>query len=263
MIRVGVVGAAGKMGRTVCRAVIAQPDMQLVAAVSPRHAGASLSQLLGEEVADLRVSGGLEGLLEGGAEVAVDFTTPAAVRGNLRWYVEQGLHAVVGTTGLGEEDLSEIASMLEGRNRGLIWAPNFSLGAVLMMKMAAMAAAFFQRAEVVEMHHEGKKDAPSGTALRTAELIAEVWRKRGETPTAPGVGELARGQEHRGVQVHAVRLPGLVAHQEVIFGGEGQVLTIRHDSLDRTSFMPGVLMAIREVVRRPGLTVGLEPLLGL
>ena len=256
MIRVGVVGGAGRMGRTVCAAVPADPDLELVAAVDPQGAG--------QEVEGITVSGDLQALLDAGAEVAVDFTHPSAVMDNVRWVVAHGMHAVVGTTGITPEDLEEIRGLLDAQGGGsnVFVAPNFAIGAVLMMDFAEQAARFLPAVEIIELHHDGKADAPSGTALSTARKVVAA---RGSQYRGPDAETLAgsRGGDHEGVRVHSVRLPGLVAHQEVILGGPGQTLTIRHDSLDRASFMPGVLLAVKAIGERPGLTVGLEHLLGL
>lgn len=259
-IRVAVVGAGGRMGREVCRAVDGAPDLELVAAVDPSHTGASLDALTGCG-AGLEVADGLEAVTDAGADVAVEFSGPDSVGANLRWLLEQGVHAVVGATGIGTYDLEAARELAEaGPARALI-APNFAIGAVLLMRFAAEAARHLPHVEVIELHHDRKVDAPSGTALRTAELIADA---RAEVPDAPLGDDQhpgARGAEHAGVRVHSVRLPGLVAHQEVVFGGTGQTLTVRHDSLDRTSFMPGVLLACREVAGLDGLVVGLEHVL--
>jgi 4-hydroxy-tetrahydrodipicolinate reductase len=256
VIRVGVLGAAGRMGRLVCEAVAADPDLSLVGAVSPSHAG--------ERVGELTMEGRIDALAAAGAEVAVDFTTPDAVMPNIRWLAEHGIHAVVGTTGIGPEQLEEIRE-LASRRRGpnAVVAPNFAIGAVLMQRFAEAAAPFYPAVEIVELHHEGKLDAPSGTAAATARRVASAG-SAGErvSPASESVGGV-RGGDVAGVRIHSVRLPGLVAHQEVIFGGEGETLTIRHDSTNRTSFMTGVILAVKAVGSRPGLTVGLEPLLGL
>lgn len=261
MIRVGVLGACGKMGRVVCAAVDAEPDLELVAAINPSYEGQPLSPIAGFKT-DLRVAGSIDALLDAEAEVAVDFTEPDAVSENVRYVLSHGIHAVVGTTGLGPERLEEIGTWCqrEQSDVGVIVAPNFSIGAVVAQRLAEEAARFFPAAEVIELHHDQKVDAPSGTAAATARRIAEA---RKEAWSGPAGGEPFRGGEIEGVRVHSVRLPGLVAHQEVIFGALGQTLTIRHDAPDRTSYMPGVLLAIRQVADRPGLTVGLEPLLGL
>jgi 4-hydroxy-tetrahydrodipicolinate reductase len=204
-------------------------------------------------------------LEDSGVRVAVDFTTPDAVMATLRHCISQGIHVVVGTTGFGETHLEEVRSLLAAHpGVGVVIAPNFALGAVLLMRFAREAAPFFESVEVIEMHHPDKLDAPSGTATHTAQAIAEARRHAGVAPSPDATDralEGARGADVSGVRVHAVRVRGHVAHEEVIFGNPGEVLTLRHDSLDRASFMPGVLLAVRSVADRPGLTVGLEALL--
>jgi len=241
MTRVAVLGARGRMGSEVVRAVEGADDLQLAAAL---------------DVGDpLELSG---------ADVAVDFTAPDAVMGNLRACVDAGVHAVVGTTGFDDARLDEVRAMLEGTPVGVLVAPNFGVAAVLMMQFAASAARFFESVEIVELHHPRKADAPSGTARRTAELVAGARAGMDPMPDATTSAlDGARGADVGGVRVHAVRLSGLVAHQEVLLGGAGESLTIRHDSYDRASFMPGVLLGVRSVAARPGLTVGLEHLLDL
>jgi 4-hydroxy-tetrahydrodipicolinate reductase len=245
--RVGVLGALGKVGREVCRAVEEADDLELVASVD---AGDSL-----------------EVLVESGAQAVVDFTHPDVVMDNLRFCVEHGIHAVVGTTGFDDERLETLRGWLsDAPGVGVLVAPNFSIGAVLMMHFAAQAAAFYESVEIIELHHPNKADAPSGTAAATARRIAAA-RTAAELPPPPDatVQELpgARGADVEGVRVHGVRLRGLIAHQEVLFGAEGETLTIRHDSLDRASFMPGVIAGVRAVGSRPGLTVGIESVLGI
>jgi 4-hydroxy-tetrahydrodipicolinate reductase len=263
VIRVGVVGAGGRMGREVCRAVTADPGLELVAALDPGH--------LGEEIVPeqptLAVTGTLDGLLDAGTEVAVDFTQPDAVLQTLRWGAAHGVHMVVGTTGISSGDLAELDELFGGSSANCLVAPNFAIGAVLAMRFAEEAARFMPAAEVIELHHDAKVDAPSGTALATARRIAAARSQAPGTAAPPhlaaeGIHPGARGADVEGVRVHSVRLPGLVAHQEVILGAQGQTLSIRHDSTDRASFMPGVLMAIKAISSLPGLTVGLEPLLG-
>jgi 4-hydroxy-tetrahydrodipicolinate reductase len=234
------------MGRTVCEAISGAPDTELAARVDQ---GDPLEALLG-------------------CDVVVDFTHVGAVMDNLRWCVEHGLDVVVGTSGFGDDRLAEVRSWTE-RAAGVrvLIAPNFSVGAVLMMRFAAQAARFFESAEVIELHHNKKMDAPSGTALRTAGLMSQAREAAGLGP-APDATEQqragARGAPVEGIPVHSVRLAGLVAHQEVLLGGHGEILTIRHDSLDRSSFMPGVLLAVRQIAALPpGLTLGIESLLGL
>lgn len=246
-IRVGVLGARGRMGATVVRAVEAAPDMEVVAALD---AGDELSALTGAH-----------------AEVVVDFTHPDAVLDNLRFLVENGIAAVVGTTGFTEERLSTVREWLRDKpGLGVLIAPNFALGAVLAMRFAQQAARFYESVEIIELHHNRKADAPSGTAAHTARLVSEARRDAGLKPGADATTsevDGARGASVDDVRVHSVRLPGLVAHEEILFGQEGETLTIRHDSMDRVSFMPGVLLGVREVLKRPGLTVGLENVLDL
>lgn len=264
MIRVGVVGACGRVGQLVCRSVAEADDLSLVAAVDRSSVGRSIGGLIGRPEIDVPVTDELDRLLEAEAEVAVDFTHPDVVLDNVRWCVTHAVHLVVGTTGLSRDDLVEVERSIaaEGGESNVIVAPNFALGAVLMQRFAAQAARYFSAVEIVELHHDGKADAPSGTAMAT---VSRLLEERGEAyrgpeaETVPGV----RGGDVEGIRVHSVRLPGLLAHQEVLFGGQGQTLTIRHDSTDRSSFMPGVLLAVRAVMTRPGLTVGLEPLLDL
>ena len=263
MIRVGVLGAAGRMGRTVCGAVAAAEDMELVAAVDPVAEGTPLADLVGLEPAPgAVVSASADALAAAGTEVAVDFTVVDSARANLRRLAADGVHAVVGTTGFAEDDLRDFATIFNRSN--CIVAPNFALSAVLMMRFAEMAAPLFETAEVVELHHDAKVDAPSGTAMMTARRMADASDEWNPDPTRAEVLPGARGGAGPGgIRVHSVRMAGLVAHQEVILGAQGQTLTIRQDSYDRSSFMPGMLLAVRAVADRPGLTVGLEPLLGL
>ncbi|WP_030911010.1 4-hydroxy-tetrahydrodipicolinate reductase [Streptomyces sp. NRRL F-5126] len=246
-LRVAVLGARGRIGSEAARAVEAADDMELVAAVGR-----------GDK---------LEALVESGAQVAVELTTPASVMGNLDFCVRHGIHAVVGTTGWTEERLAELGTSLAASpGTGVLIAPNFSIGAVLTMKFSQMAARMFESVEIVELHHPGKADAPSGTAARTAQLIAEARAAAGlgDQPDATRTAlDGARGADVDGVPVHSVRLRGLLAHQEVILGGEGETLTIRHDSLHHSSFMPGVLLGVRRVASAPGLTYGLEHFLDL
>ena len=256
MIRVGVLGAGGRMGITVCGAVAGAPDLELVAAVDPARPGAVI-----EGVA---VTGDISALADAGVEVAVDFTAAAAARENLRWCAEHGVHAVVGTTGLGADDLDELRKLFGTGGPNAVVAPNFAIGAVLMMRLAELAAPWFDSAEIIELHHDQKIDAPSGTAMLTAQRLAEASGAWGEDPTQTEVLPGARGGlGPAGIRVHSVRLRGMVAHQEVLFGTTGQSLSIRHDSYDRTSFMPGVLLAVRQVASRPGVTVGLDALLDI
>jgi 4-hydroxy-tetrahydrodipicolinate reductase len=246
MTTVGVLGARGRMGSTVVQAVTGADDLTVAAEVDEGDSRDALT----------------------GCDVVVDFTHPGAVLDNLRWCIDHGLDTVVGTSGFGDERLAQVRDWLAAAPEvRVLVAPNFSVGAVLMMRFAAQAARFFDSAEVIELHHAGKADAPSGTALRTAGLIADARKQSGlGAPPDSTTSELpgARGATVDGIHVHSVRVAGLVAHQEVLLGGHGETLTIRHDSLDRASFMPGVLLAARQIkTLPPGLTVGLDALLDL
>ena len=253
-IRVGVLGAAGRMGATVCHAVGSDPGLELVAAVDPHGAGG--------DVSGLTIAGEATALEEAGAEVAVDFTVLDAARANLAWCAEHGIHAVVGTTGFTEDDHAALHVAFTRSN--CLIAPNFAIGAVLMMRFAELAAPFFETAEIIELHHDSKADAPSGTAMMTARRMAAASGDWAPDPTTREVVGGARGGTGpAGIHVHSVRLRGLVAHQEVLLGTVGQSLTIRHDSYDRESFMPGVLLAVKRVADHPGVTVGLDAYLGL
>jgi 4-hydroxy-tetrahydrodipicolinate reductase len=261
MVRVGVFGAGGRMGTAVCQAVSDDPDLELVAAVDPFHAGIDLRQVNGVDQ-HLQVAAGPEALHEAGAEVAVDFTEVTAARDNLDWLAEQGVHAVVGTTGFTGDDLDHLRAAFTRSN--CVIAPNFAIGAVLMIRFAELAAPYFDTAEIIELHHDQKIDAPSGTAMLTAERMAAASDDWADDPTRSVVVEGARGGSGpAGIPIHSVRLRGIVAHQEVLLGTTGQTLTIRHDSYDRSSFMPGVLLAVKRVSGRPGLTLGLDALLDL
>ena len=264
MTRVGVFGAGGRMGSTVCRAVFDDPELELVAAVDPHHAGLDVRQVTGADVHGLQIAPDSEALAATRADVAVDFTEADAARENLRWCAANGVHAVVGTTGLGERDLDEFRSLFEASDANCLIAPNFAIGAVLMMKMAELASPFFETAEVIELHQEQKLDAPSGTAMLTMERMAAASKDWIDHPTKHEVVPGARGGSGPGgIHVHSIRLKGVVAHQEVLLGTTGQTLSIRHDSFDRTSFMPGVVLAVKAIADHPGLTFGLEKLLGL
>jgi 4-hydroxy-tetrahydrodipicolinate reductase len=242
------------MGATVCRAVTEAPDMELVAAVDPGAAGTAF--------ADLSLAAEADQLSAAGADVAVDFTVLDAARENLRWCAEHGVHAVVGTTGFREREIAELAELFDRSAANAVIAPNFAVGAVLMMRFAEMAAPFFETAEIIELHHDHKADAPSGTAARTAQRMAAASKDWADDPTTTVIAEGARGGTIDGIPIHSVRMRGMVAHQEVLLGTEGQTLSIRHDSYDRSSFMPGVLLAVRKVADTPGLTVGLDSLMG-
>lgn len=295
MLRVGVFGAGGRMGATVLGAIASDPELELAAAVDPAHAGEQAG------AGGLVVAQGPETMAEAGVEVAVDFTVAEAAFANAAWCAGHGVHAVIGTTGFSEDALAALRDLFEASPANCIVAPNFAIGAVLMMRFAELAAPWFAGVEVVELHHDGKLDAPSGTALSTAKRLAAARSACGSGGSAAsgpapagaaGTGAAsgsngaraaraaragggaraggdggvnpARGLEAApGVHVHAVRLKGLVSHQEVLLGNAGEVLAIRHDSLDRASFMPGVLLAVKQVARRRGFTLGLDALLGL
>ncbi|HEV8652141.1 MAG TPA: 4-hydroxy-tetrahydrodipicolinate reductase [Actinomycetes bacterium] len=271
-MRVGVLGATGRMGQATCRAVLAAGDLELVAVVARSTAvGRELRTVIPEAPPDLLIGQDLSDVISAEVDVVVDFSAPDATMAAARTLLPEAIHLVSGTTGLPDGAMEELASLTSDDEGGnAVWAPNFALGAVLAMHFAAIAARFYP-GEIIEEHHAAKADAPSGTAIRTAHAIAAARaaappaRAGAGPPTHPGreLAPGARGAEIDGVRVHSVRLPGLVAHQEVVFGGQGELLTVRHDSLDRVSFMPGVLLAVREVPLRHGLTVGLEPLLGL
>lgn len=244
-IRVGVLGARGRMGTDVCKVVEAAPDLELVAKVDA-----------GDDLAELTAAG---------VQVVVDFTTPDVVGHNLAWCMRHGIHAVVGTTGWNDAKYAAVREQLQSHpGVGVLIAPNFAIGAVLLMKFAEQAAALYESVEIVELHHPNKVDAPSGTARTTAQRIAAA-RSAAQLAAMPDATtqqlDGARGAEVDGVHVHSVRLRGMLAHEEVLFGNPGEILTLRHDSMDRASFMPGVLLGVRKVAHHPGLTVGLDAFL--
>lgn len=247
VIKVAVLGAKGRMGQNVCAAVEAAPDLELVAALDS--------------------DGEFSVIADSGADVAVDFTVPSVTEDNVHKLIDAGIHAVVGTTGWTDESRARVQEHLDqdGRGLGVLIAPNFGLSAVLAMTFAQKAAKYFESVEVIELHHPDKVDAPSGTARHTAHAIATARAEAGVAPSpdATTEGFEARGMDVEGVRVHAVRLRGLVAHEEILLGNVGEQLSIRQDSFDRISFMPGVLLGVREVVSRPGLTVGLENVMDL
>ena len=241
MIKVGVLGARGRMGSEVVKAVTDASDLELVAALD-----------LGDS---------LDTLITNGAQVVVDFTTPDSVMANLEFLISHNIHAVIGTTGFDDSRVAKIKSLLATSKSGVLIAPNFAIGAVLMMEFATKAAKYFESAEIIELHHPNKVDAPSGTAARTAELMAKARKEGGLAPMPDATStslDGARGAKVGDIPVHSVRLRGLVAHQEVLLGGIGETLSIRHDSIDRVGFMPGVLLGVRQVISHPGLTFGLE-----
>ena len=241
MIKVGVLGARGRMGSEVLKAVTDAPDLELVAALD-----------LGDA---------LDALIANGAQVVVDFTTPDSVMANLEFLIRNNINAVIGTTGFDDARIAKIKSLLASSKSGVLIAPNFAIGAVLMMEFATKAAKYFESAEIIELHHPNKVDAPSGTAARTAELMSKSRKEAGLAPMPDATStslDGARGATVGDIPVHSVRLRGLVAHQEVLLGGIGETLSIRHDSIDRVGFMPGVLLGVRQVISHPGLTFGLE-----
>jgi 4-hydroxy-tetrahydrodipicolinate reductase len=246
-LKVGVLGARGKVGAEMCAAVDAADDLELVASIDA-----------GDDV---------QVLVSSGAQVVIDFTHPDVVMGNLEFCIAHGIHAVVGTTGFDEGRLAQLEQWLAAAPQtGVLIAPNFSIGAILMMKFATIAAPFYDSVEIIELHHPTKADAPSGTAARTAKLVAAARAAAGSPPFPDATSqeiEGARGADIDGVRVHALRIRGMIAHQEVVCGGPGETLTIRHDSMDRASFGPGVLTGCRKIGTHPGLTVGLEHFLDL
>lgn len=254
MVRVGVIGAAGRMGATVCDAVAGDPQLELVAAVDPANPGAIMH--------GITIAAELRALADAQVEVAIDFTVVAAARITLPWLAMHSIHAVVGTSGFTESDFATFRQSFSASN--CLIAPNFAIGAVLMMRFAEIAAPFFDSAEIIEIHHDGKADSPSGTAIATAQRMASASSTWADDPTTSEAITGARGAKGAaGIPIHAVRMRGAVANQEVILGTQGQTLTIRHDTTDRASFMPGVLLACKKIADHRGLTIGLEPYLGL
>jgi 4-hydroxy-tetrahydrodipicolinate reductase len=261
-IKVLVSGACGKMGQEVIKAVLKDGDLTLVSAVDIRNSGKDIGSLLGIESLGVPVRGDLgEALSLDKPQVMVDFTTPMTVMKNIQVALQAKIHVVVGTTGLSPGNIQEITGWCTSYGANVLVAPNFAIGALLMMRFAAEAAQYFPQVEIIELHHDQKLDAPSGTSIKTAEMILNG---RGES-AKESIGEEkikgVRGGEMGGIHLHSIRLPGLIAHQEVIFGGQGQTLTIRHDSLSRESFMPGVVLAVKQISERRGLTYGLDELL--
>lgn len=253
-IRVGVIGAAGRMGQTVCAAISADKNLELVAAVDSAASGST--------VEGLTIAKDLRALADAKVEVAVDFTVAAASRVNLPWLAMHNVHAVVGTTGFTDADIAEFKKMFTSSN--CIVAPNFAIGAVLMMRFAEIAAPFFDTAEIIEIHHDGKADSPSGTAISTAQRMAAASGTRAKDPTTHEAIAGARGAKGPGdIPIHAVRMRGVVANQEVVLGTQGQTLTIRHDTIDRASFMPGVVLACKKIAEHKGFTLGLDKFLDI
>lgn len=263
-IRVAVSGAAGRMGQEVVRAVVEAEGLELVAAIDRHDIGRDVGELVGVGALGVALQADLAAALrDSGADVVVDFTVPASAMGNIQAALEAKVSPVVGTTGLTAADIAQVRDWTEAAGVGALIAPNFAIGAVLMMQFAAQAAKYMPDVEIIELHHENKLDSPSGTALMTAQKIVEARTGTPKAPPAEPVEKIpgGRGATLDGVHIHSVRLPGYVAHQEVIFGGLGQTLTLRHDSMDRRSFMPGVVLAVRKVRDAKGLVVGLEHLL--
>lgn len=264
-IRVGVCGALGKMGQEVVKTVLADPALELVGTADLNGKDRTLKEATNGSIpSEVKIHSDLNAMLtQAKPQVVVDFTHPSTVLSNGLAIIQAGARPIIGTTGLSEENLNTLGEALKTAQLGGLVAPNFALGAVLMMKFAQEAAKYFEHAEIIEMHHNQKADAPSGTSIKTAELMAESRQKFGvtnapEKETYPGA---RGGKGPADIQIHSVRLPGYVAHQEVLFGGQGQILTLRHDSIDRTSFMPGVAMACQKIMDRQGLIYGLEHLL--
>lgn len=268
MTRVAVIGAGGKMGSTVARAIFATEGLDLVAAVDPSSKGRPLDEIARITGSGVTVAADLGALDDAGAEVAVDFTDAASATQNLLACATRGIHGVTGTTGLSESDIAILMEHFGGTDGpNCIYAPNFAISAVLLMRLSEIAAPFFDSAEIIELHHDHKRDAPSGTAIETARRIATSRQVAGAGDLGPDPTEIALlqgargGEGPAGIRIHSVRLRGLVAHEEVLFGTAGQTLTIRQDSLDRESFMPGVVLAVRKVATTPGFTIGLDALL--
>ncbi len=262
MIKVGIIGASGSMGKQVAKAVLGDDNTMLVAALDARVFGMDMGNLLEGAALGIPVTNDIDEFMGARPDVVVDFTIAAAAKINVPKVLQKGIAVVIGTTGLNEEDILGFEQVAKDHNTAVFIAPNFAIGGVLMMKFAKEAIKYMPHVEVIELHHDQKLDAPSGTAMKTVELMAEE-----RSPMVQGLEneieklEGARGGNYEGMRVHSVRLPGFVAHQEVIFGGLGQILTIRHDSLSRESFMPGVLLAIKEIQKYSGLVVGLDKLL--
>ena len=261
-VKVVVYGASGRVGQEVVKAVCHEPEMQMVGAVDLKVSEDYLT--LPDGSGTVPFSANLDSILSScQPDVVVDFTIAKATMPAMRTTAEHGVNMVIGTTGLTADDIGEIERLAVARKIGVVVAPNFALGAVLMMHLARIAAKFLDYAEIIELHHERKVDAPSGTAIFTARAMADARGKPFLQPSGQGEAQVSRGQQVEGVAIHSVRLPGLMAHQEVILGGQGQTLSIRHDTISRECYMPGVILAIKEVVKRQGLIYGLDNLLGL
>jgi len=263
LIRVAVIGAKGRMGRETVRAVMNDPDLQLVALVDHELDNVPGREVLGFDCGDVMFTNDLNKTLLGlKPDVMVDFTNPAVVKSNIDKCIQYGVRPVVGTTGMTPDEIAAWDLRCKERGIGGLIAPNFAIGAILMMRFAQEAARFLPHVEIIEMHHDQKLDAPSGTALKTLELIAQERGKMGQGhPNEHETIKGSRGGDYEGMRVHSIRLPGYVAHQEVIFGGLGQTLSLRHDSINRESFMPGVVLSCKEVMKYEGMVYGLENLL--
>lgn len=261
-IKVLVSGCCGRVGREVVKTVAKDPELELVGAVDSMNVGKDIGSVVTGEPVGVLIRGNLsEALAATGAQVMVDFSTPVAVMHNIQTALKAKVHAIVGTTGILPAQLEELRILSESCGAHLLIAPNFAIGALLMMRFAAIAAQYMPEVEIIELHHDQKLDAPSGTAIKTAEMILAARGKKAGAEISEEKIQGVRGGEMGGIHLHSVRLPGFIAHQEVIFGGEGQTLVIRHDSISRESFMPGVLLAIKKIMDHPGLTYGLDQIL--
>lgn len=261
-IKVLVSGACGKVGQEVIKAVLGDPELALASAVDVRNINKDIGPMVGMEPLGVVIRNDLATAIRlDKPQVMVDFTTPATVMNNLRVALQAKVHAVIGTTGLTTENLKEIAGLSSATGANVLVAPNFAIGALLMMRFAAQAAKYLPQVEIIELHHDQKLDAPSGTSIKTAEMILKGRGELSQNVMGEEKIKGVRGGEMGGIHLHSIRLPGLIAHQEVIFGGQGQTLTIRHDSISRESFMPGVVFAVKKIGDRPGLTYGLDELL--
>lgn len=261
-IKVLVSGCCGRMGREVVKTVLNDPELELVGAIDNVNVGKDVAGLIGADPMGILIRNDLaDTLVASRAQVMVDFSTPAAVMDNVRTALKTGVHAVVGTTGFSPADLEELRNLSEKSGANVLIAPNFAIGALLMMRFAAIAAQYMPQVEIIELHHDQKLDAPSGTAIKTAEMIIAARGEKVGTDIGEEKIQGVRGGEMGGIHLHSVRLPGFIAHQEVIFGGVGQTLVIRHDSISRESFMPGVVLAVKKIIDRPGLTYGLDQIL--
>lgn len=262
-LRVAVTGACGKVGREMVKAVVNAPDLELIGAVDKLNLGKDIGEVIGLGKQQVMITESFEEVLLKNPDVIIDFTNAAAAFQHITTAVSHGVAVVSGTTGFSNRELEEIHRLCEQGQIGAVIAPNFALGAVLMFRLSQEVAKWFDQAEIIELHNDRKLDAPSGTALRTASLIKDQWKnKERAVENCSNVSHVAaRGDQAQGLSIHSVRLPGLVAHQEVIFGGFGQTLTIRHDSFSRESFVPGVMLAVRKVKSLKGVVFGLENLI--